>query len=55
MKLRWSRTFHTWMLTWGGYRCIVGVTGLDRPSLFWHIRVKYLYFRCWLQERGDTS
>jgi hypothetical protein len=30
---------------------VVGVTGLDRPSIWWHIVVRYRIFQCRLWEK----
>jgi hypothetical protein len=40
MRISRSRVYRTFLIEWDtDYpHCIVGLTGLDRPSVWWHLR-----------------
>ena len=39
-RIHRSRVYRTFIIEWDTNRprCIVGITGNDRPSLLWHLR-----------------
>lgn len=49
MRLRRSRVFRTFVIEWDSAwpRTIVGLSGLDRPSVQWHLTLKWHRFKNW--------
>lgn len=39
MRLRWWPQERTFVITWAERRIIVGLTGKDRCSVAWHLRL----------------